>query len=394
MRAESLPKVVHFSTSHTGGAGIAARNLNAALNKAGFDSAFLALDNENFIPAANEFAISRNRNQQLIGAASSLFHKYLYNETYFTLGSISALNSAQVKELVPQNSIIHIHNWFNLIDFDLLDELLGYGYKVVFTLHDMRVLTGGCHYSLNCLNYLADCSNCPYLPKGLQGFPKRILKETRSFFAGHDKQIFFIAPSRWLSDVAISSKLIPESHIKFIPNVHHFERIENRNQPQQILRSDKRVLNIGIASLDAKSKLKGGDLLEATSLELASGGVKFEFLSEYVSSGCGQDAFWAGIDYLLVASRADNSPNVIHEAKLRNIPVIGTKIGGITELLNLDFDIGIDEFQLNSAHLIGIFNSLLPNLGEFRPRFVDQRYYHYVHHALETTISTYKKIVD
>jgi glycosyltransferase involved in cell wall biosynthesis len=39
-----------------------------------------------------------------------------------------------------------------------------------------------------------------------------------------------------------------------------------------------------------------------------------------------------------VLSRADNSPNVIHEAKILGIPVIATSVGGITELLNKNYD--------------------------------------------------------
>jgi glycosyltransferase involved in cell wall biosynthesis len=54
------------------------------------------------------------------------------------------------------------------------------------------------------------------------------------------------------------------------------------------------------------------------------------------------ETFWNLIDYLLVPSVLDNSPNVIHEAKILGIPVIATKVGGIGELLNLHYDYEVD----------------------------------------------------
>ena len=53
----------------------------------------------------------------------------------------------------PHETIFHIHNWFNLINLMELRKLLDLGYGVVFTLHDQRLFTGGCHYSLNCSKF-------------------------------------------------------------------------------------------------------------------------------------------------------------------------------------------------------------------------------------------------
>ena len=65
--------------------------------------------------------------------------------------------------------------------------------------------------------------------------------------------------------------------------------------------------------------------------------------------------FWESIDFLCVPSNADNSPNVIHEAKQLGIPILGARVGGIPEMLNPRFDILIDDnvrdFEVYTAQM-------------------------------------------
>ena len=53
-------KVIHLSTTHTGGAGLAARRLNQSLNILGVESVFLALSRLDFQVKLNEVSIKRN----------------------------------------------------------------------------------------------------------------------------------------------------------------------------------------------------------------------------------------------------------------------------------------------------------------------------------------------
>ena len=272
--------------------------------------------------------------------------------------------------------------------------MLDYGYHIVFTLHDMRNMTGGCHYSLSCFKYLEDCSGCPYLPFGLKSIPSKNLENFKGLLNGRTNQVHFIAPSKWMEELAISANLIPTEQIHFIPNIHPAESVRESNSLRIIKREKDEVLKIGIASLDVNSILKGGDLLQELKQNPKENEVDFLYLSEYLASGNRPETFWDDIDYLLVSSRADNSPNVIHEAKLRNIPVIGTKVGGITELLNLKFDIGIDPHNLTSAYILELLTDLKVKLGAFRPRFIDNNYQEYVFNALDSTISLYDELLS
>jgi len=388
-------QIIHISTSHTGGAGIAARRLNAALGEAGCSSLFMACVHESFTPKHNEIAIKRTLKQRVKGALLVRVQRAISSKTYFTLGSVGAIEASTLKGYSRTSSVIHIHNWFNLADLNLFRELLSQGFRLVFTLHDMRILTGGCHYSLNCHNFLKNCESCPFLPNLLRVIPPKNLANFRELLMHFSAQIQLICPSVWIQRLAIESQILPEESIHFIPNVHNWQ---NPSIPDTIViqRNDPHCIDIGVASLDIASPLKGGDFLSEI-IEIASIRklqIRFVFLSDYDFRGESHEGFWENIDYLMVTSRADNSPNVIHEAKLRQVPVIATKVGGISELLNPKIDIPVDADALMPDEFIKMLETLRLNLTLSRPRNVDLHYFDYVKDALQKTINVYENLLS
>jgi hypothetical protein len=59
-------RIIHLSTSHNGGAGIAARRLNTALNLEGIDSTFVSLEDYISSPSINELRVSRSIFKKLL----------------------------------------------------------------------------------------------------------------------------------------------------------------------------------------------------------------------------------------------------------------------------------------------------------------------------------------
>ena len=394
MSGYSPIRIVHISTSHTGGAGIAARRLNEALMQDGYSSVFMACSNETFTPKLNEVSVQRTFVQRIKGALLVRAQWAISSRTYFTLGSVGAIKEMDLIDYSPADSVIHVHNWFNLADLTLFRNLLSRGYRLLFTLHDMRLLTGGCHYSLTCKNYLEGCNSCPFLPTVLRALPPKNLTDLRELLIEYSEQIELVCPSAWLQALAIESNILPSGSIHFIPNVHNSTNLKSGSN-LEIKRKDLGAIEIGIASLDTSSPLKGGIFISEL-MGIASGRrlpIKFVFLSDYDSRGKSQDNFWADIDYLMVASIADNSPNVIHEAKIWQVPVIATKVGGITELLNERLDVLVEIEDLVAEDFILQLEQLRLSLGSIRPRYVDLHYLEYVHGALEKTIRVYKNLI-
>ena len=211
-------------------------------------------------------------------------------------------------------------------------------------MHDERFFTGGCHYAIQCEGFLTDCSNCPRLPRGLRNLPKKNLNKARRKLITANDNLRFIAPSKWIAGEAKRSTVLANSQIFFIPNTlgpEHYTKVEHSKR----LRRDKGVLWIGIASMDDKSFIKGGDLLSSVMdlVKIQKLKIKFLFMNQIKEPANIDCLFWNEIDYLLVLSRADNSPNVIHEAKHRSVPVIMTNVGGMPELLSSPPDILLEE---------------------------------------------------
>ena len=136
---------------------------------------------------------------------------------------------------------------------------------------------------------------------------------------------------------------MPNLHSEFENEFYHLETTRHAESTSGI--------TIGVASMDSSSPLKGGDFIPkiVDLLRRENQIFRVKYLSQYSQTEKGYLNFWKEIDCLLVLSRADNSPNVIHEAKIANVPIIGTRTGGIPELLNESFDFIIE----NDDNLVG-----------------------------------------
>ncbi len=261
------------------------------------------------------------------------------NESFFSLASKSAFYGKMIASLgeVP---IVHVHNWFNLLCMSDIECLLRQGNKLIFTLHDTRLLTGGCHSTLNCDGFLRGCGMCPNVRSIVNRIPSLNVKRLRHIFFENKERIDFVVPSRYLQRSAINSYLLDGLNLTYIPNCH-----SSFGQGYKSKIRNPKTLVVGVASADPKSILKGGDIISEVqnSTKLSEKNIRILQLSECEAKlSEGNRFFWENIDVLLVPSRFDNSPNVIHEAKTIGIPVIASKVGGIEEMLEPNFDLGFE----------------------------------------------------
>jgi len=343
---------VHLSTSTIGGAAIAARRLNQSLNSHGFESIFVSLRKKNETGSTAEYLIERSFLRRLISALLSIVQAQISTKVFFSIVSLSAVKWRVLSRFIlDTHTIIHIHNSYNLIGPKLLRKLERLENPIVITTHDQRLMTGGCHYSLDCKEFRRECGHCPELPKILNKVTHFSLNEIKASLKKSNYRITVIAPSKWMYRELLESHVAKTCNVVFIPNVpEQRDFTEFGGKPIQVDSGAKLV--VGVASLDPSAHIKGGDLVQEVISKVNDGLFKFLFLKNVTSSEESDSKFWEQISVLLVPSRADNSPNVIHEAKSRGIPIIASAVGGIPELLHPDFDVAIPIGNLSSVTII------------------------------------------
>ena len=220
---------------------------------------------------------------------------------------------------------------------------------IVFTLHDERLVTGGCHVTLGCGKYQSKCTNCP--AHRLHFSRDKYRSELVSFFES-GAHYGVITPSRWLmgkiehtplAKNAIVSRVIPNHlamHATTLsePN-KNVERVQlifiasNLYTPYKGLR----LLLSAMSILDEKLE-QSDKKLDLVLVGSSTGEISLEFknirltikpqmstkeLSEQLTLS----------DILVVPSLSENYPGVIAEAQLQGTRVVANKIGGISEMV-------------------------------------------------------------
>ena len=387
-------KVVHISTGHDGGAGIAARRLNATLNKFGVNSIFVSFSNNSYLPSGNEIAIERNWAQKIASAVSARLQSRLSKKFFFSVYSFDALSVRKIRKVVGKGpAVLHIHNWFNMINQKKIGQLLKIGFPVVITLHDERFYTGGCHHAFECKGFVNDCSNCPQISSFYKYFPARNLSKSLSDFKNHVKTLQVIAPSMWIFNRAKSSQLLKSHEIHFIPNtLGEFGQLKTKRNFPNLM--NPKI--IGIANVDLNSHLKGADIVKSLQGRINSDSLNYRlvFLNSDMFKEKSQSGFWEMIDVLLVPSRADNSPNIIHEAKRMGIPVIASLVGGISELLEPDFDEPIPAQNLDADSILRLLKNWKTKDRELNLKNMQSNFEAYTGSSIQDHISLYVELVS
>lgn len=327
--------MLHISTSTQGGAGIAASRLNVGLQEIGVNSKILTFE------LARSLYIDKTITRKFFYSFQSKFftliNLLMSNKSYFSVYSSRFPNIYSYQFGEPANTIIHIHNWFNTLNVEDLEIIFSKGFKIVFTFHDERLLTGGCHSSLEC-RYFGNCILCPGKGRIVQRKITNNLEKQLECFEKNQGNYAIITPSGWLLNRTRKFREIRAADVVKIPNF--FPPTLSLSRPQNSTANQTSTIRLGIASLDPFNFIKGGDLVKQISRIGNQEKLQIELV--FLKSFIEHSDFWYSIDALLVPSVSDNSPNVIFEAAQFEIPVIATRVGGIPELLNADVDLLFD----------------------------------------------------
>ena len=343
-------RVLHLSTSSSGGAGVAALRTHNSLTRLGVQSSFLS---NNFVDLQPDRNIAlKNKLINLTSSSVTFFQANVVQKTAELTTPISVNKLQTSKILREQFDLIHIHAFYNLLNSKSILRLSSSGFPIFLTMHDQRLFTGGCHYSGDCEKFKVGCQKCPQVNPGLGKLVENSFNKAKENLA-EIKNLSLISPSRWLANFAKESTILKDRSVHVvknpIPDIYKSSQVDKWRSERGF--SDKTLL-IGIVSANLDNPYKGIDLfvevLNRIGQDLKSREIMILFIGKgkvsklsnlvphrvvEVQSDMEMSSILASLDGLVVPSTQDNSPNVIGEALMAGVQVIGTDVGGIPEML-------------------------------------------------------------
>jgi len=319
--------------------------------------------------------------------------------------------------LINQSDIIHLH-WINFgfLSLQSLEKLFALNKPTVWTLHDLWSFTGGCHYSGNCLAYQTECRNCPFLKHPYnKDISNTIWNRKHKIYA--NKNITFVACSKWLADLAKKSQLLKNFRIESIPNpiditiYNHLEKQSLRNSMN--LDNNKKYILFG--SMNIEDKRKGFYYLCQALEILHKKHPELQESIELIVFGKSNHAVFRKLPYktndlgvlneenkivqayniadlFILPSLEDNLPNTIMESLSCGTPAVAFNTGGIPEMIEHKSNGYLAEYKNAEDLANGIFWILFQSDNiktevNARKKVIDSYTY-------EIVASRYKKLYD
>jgi glycosyltransferase involved in cell wall biosynthesis len=261
--------------------------------------------------------------------------------------------ASRVAKLNPD--IVHLF-WVSS-GFLRIETLKKFKQPIVWTLHDMWLFTGGCHYDDECGRFQQSCGNCPVLHSERErDLSRRVWERKQISWKG--VPIVVVATSHWLADTARSSSLFKGQRIEVIPNgidteiykpIHKGEARSAYNLPHDkhlILfsafraTSDKRKGNqFLVQALEKMSQAGWGSKTELIVIGASMPenppdlGMKVHYMG-YLHDEISQVLLYSAADAVVAPSMQENLSNTVMESLACGTPVVAFDIGGMPDMID------------------------------------------------------------
>jgi len=354
-------KIVHLGDSDVGGgAAHAMSRLHEALRRLGVDSCLLVRNSRAPGNAVERIATRGDADELFPAVRDAVVRQYVeLNRTRLTNTHFSVhIDGADVSRvpLVASSDVVHLH-WTASFQTPADVRQLFDTKPVVWTLHDLEPLSGGCHFPAGCERYVDDCGECPQLARDPFRITAMTLHDKKTLWAGGRPT--FVAPSRYMAERARRSAVAQHAGASVVHIPHGIDIDVFRPRSKAAAR---RALGLPV---DGSYVLCGSNFNSETrkGLELLGrvlgvakdrsqlGPSKLKFLTVgepkldlhdldgsgviqlgRVSIGAMPSVF-AAADVFLHPSVEDNFPCMLLESLSCGTPVIAFDIGGVADIV-------------------------------------------------------------
>ncbi|WP_320171469.1 glycosyltransferase [Maridesulfovibrio sp.] len=247
------------------------------------------------------------------------------------------LGPAEAASRIPEHSIVHLHSSADPAEFI---KALPQSCRIIITLHDTKMITGGCINPLDCPRFDQQCRNpCP------RNYPDSENVRRRNIAAITESGAELVSPSKWLASIVRKAHAGLKARI--IPNgIPWPEQPGNKKAARESIGlhpASKSVLFVAHGGKEAV--YKSGPQWETfwtmikknvpDAIAFAVGGKtnsrEGDFISIPYVDRTVLNRLMLAADVLAYPTLADNHPLVVLEAMANGLPAVSYEVGGVPE---------------------------------------------------------------
>jgi glycosyltransferase involved in cell wall biosynthesis len=355
-------KIVQLNKNDlSGGAARAAYRLHDGLRRAGHESVMVVESRSGDDPSVLTFerpmdgvSLVRRGLRQMRLSRERDRYRSSRPTGYELFSDDRSIYTSTLLPQIPECQIINLHWISGFVDYRTFFGRSWSQRPIVWTLHDLNALTGGCHYNLGCDRYLTGCGTCPQLGSTNPNDLSRTTwaRKQRLFSRLPSSKLHFVAPSKWLRSEVRSSPILEKFSVDVIPYGLDLEAFapRERGSVRDLLGIPRDARVLLFLAEEISNRRKGFALLldalarcarRVPNLLLVSLGqnkpqVSIETPWMHIGA-VNNDRFLSMVynaaDLFAICALQDNLPNTVLEAIACGIPVVGHAVGGIPDMV-------------------------------------------------------------
>jgi glycosyltransferase involved in cell wall biosynthesis len=342
-----MKNVLHVSYSKSGGAGAVAAQLSRG-------QALLANYESDFLFASESNIKNRPFDNMDLTTKAVIDNLIIKKRSWPTLFTLTRNTSDELlsEKLVDFEGVLHFH-WLNgILNLHNVVNYSKMGKKILWTIHDMEPFTGGCHNSINCMNFEKLCSGCPAVKQIFMPQVQKAKLEKNGLLSLIDN-VTLVFPSRWLLNNFKSGAPQCSSALEFVPNPVSDIFFEKGAHDLNFKKRESQHLVLGFVSNDLNDSIKQfAGVIEAVQMvsklvtkpiKLIAVGAKFknypkELNFEVFQAGIVSDQsrlrdLYSEMDLLISNSLSESFGLTIAEASAVGVPSLVLEGSGSSELI-------------------------------------------------------------